>query len=151
MKRDSEDLGPHQVTLAEWLECAPFERLLGIEIVKAEQGQATLTMPFRRDFSNGGSMLHGGAFVSLADTAAVMAMKSVLPPASHFGTINMVVDFQRPVTQGLVTALARVVDCGDRLWNAEVTLYDDQQQQVMQMKAKFKVSRRRLSTPTEEL
>lgn len=151
MKLNSPELGPHQVALDMWIECAPFERLLGIEIVQAAQGQATLTMPFRREFANGGSVLHGGAFVSLADTAAVMAMKSVLPPASHFGTIRMEVDFQRPVVQGIVTAVAKVADCGDRRWDAEVALYNDQQQQVMQMTAKFKVSRRRLKVPTEEL
>ncbi|MCD6525488.1 MAG: PaaI family thioesterase [Desulfuromonas sp.] len=150
MTTKSEYLGPHQVQLSQWIECAPFERLLGIEIAEARQGQATLTMPFRRDFANGGNMLHGGALVSLADTAAVMAMKSVLQPGTHFGTTAMAVTFERPVTQGLVTAVASVTADGERLWHAEVILYDDWQQQVMQMKATFKVSRRCLESPTQE-
>ena len=68
-------LGPHCVQLTQWIECAPFEKLLGIEIILAQKGQATLTMPFRAEFANGGNLLHGGALVSLADTAAVMAIE----------------------------------------------------------------------------
>lgn len=141
-------LGPHHVTLNKWLECAPFEKMLGIELLEAINGQAQLTMPFLADFANGGSMLHGGALVTLADTAAVMAIKSVLPAGTHFGTIHMEVNFLRPVTQGLVTAHSCVSEGEERLWNAIVELSDTHHSKVLQMKAIFKVSRRRLSDNT---
>ena len=81
--------GPHKVQMDAWISAAPFERLLGMEILEAENGHALLTMPVLYDFVQGGGLLHGGALVSLADTAVAMAIKSILPPQTHFGTISM--------------------------------------------------------------
>ncbi len=141
----NQKLGPHQVTLNQWLECSPFEKMLGIELICANDGNAELTMPFLASFANGGSMLHGGALVTLADTAAVMAIKSVLPAGTHFGTIHMEVDFLRPVMQGLVTALSSVTEVRERLWDATVYVEDSSGDKIMQMQATFKISRRRLN------
>lgn len=136
-------LGPHRVCLEKWIECAPFEKMLGIEIVEAQNGHSRLTLPFTAMLANGGCMMHGGALVSLADTAAVMAIKSLLPPGTHFGTVRLEVDFQRPVLQGIVTARCAVTKLEERLWRADVEIDDDQPQQVMRMNALFKISRRR--------
>ncbi|MEA3465993.1 MAG: PaaI family thioesterase [Thermodesulfobacteriota bacterium] len=138
------NLGPHSVYLDQWLECAPFEKQLGLKILQAEQGHSILTLPFRAEFANGGNLLHGGALVSLADATAVIAIKSLLTPWTHFGTINMQVEFIRPVLQGVVTARCNVHQIEERLWQAEVMLEDDQQIKVMTMKAIFKISKRRL-------
>lgn len=142
MINDPSFLGPHCVQLENWIECAPFEKKLGIEIISAQNGQAILTMPFRADFANGGSMLHGGALVSLADTAAVMAIKSVLPPSSHFGTIDMKIEFHHPVKQGIITAQSKIKQIEQRLWDAYVTIQDDNNRIVMTMNATFKISKR---------
>ncbi|OQY17281.1 MAG: acyl-CoA thioesterase [Desulfobacteraceae bacterium 4572_35.1] len=142
---DQDDkLGPHQVIMNEWLECAPFEQLLGIKLISAENGNSVMTLPFLAQFANGGNLLHGGALVTLADTAAVMAIKSLLEPGSHFGTIHMDVDFIRPVIQGLITASCSAKQIEERLWDAFVVLRNDNGLDVMQMQAKFKVSRRSL-------
>ena len=140
------NLGPHSVYLDQWIECAPFEKQLGLEIIQAEQGHSILTLPFRAEFANGGNLLHGGALVSLADAAAVIAIKSLLTPWTHFGTINMQVDFIRPVLQGVVTARCNVRQLEERLWQAEVMLENDQHTKVMTMKAIFKISKRRLQS-----
>ena len=58
--------GPHKFDMKGWISCAPFERLLHMEIVEASDGRATLTMPFLIDFAQGAGLLHGGALVSLA-------------------------------------------------------------------------------------
>ncbi|MBN2644784.1 MAG: PaaI family thioesterase [Desulfuromonadaceae bacterium] len=137
-----QELGPYRVELDQWIACAPFENWLEMTIVAARQGRAELTMPFRPQMANGGSMLHGGALVSLADTACVMAMKSLVPENSHFATIQMQVDFLAPVLQGLVTAQAQVEPQGDRLWQAKAELFSHQGQKVMTLSARFKMARR---------
>lgn len=138
----SQYLGPHCVQLKHWIECAPFEKQLGIEIISAQNGQALLTMPFRAEFSNGGNLLHGGALVSLADTAAVMAIKSMISPGTHFGTIDMNVDFHHPVVQGIVTARSEIKQIEERLWHSSVTIEDEKQRIAMTMNATFKISKR---------
>jgi len=75
-----------------------------------------------------------------------MAIKSILPPGTHFGTIHMEVDFLRPVTQGVVSARCTVKQVQERLWDARVAVEDITQTTVVCMQATFKVSRRRLDS-----
>ena len=86
---DIDSTGPHRFTMEKWISCAPFERLLRIEIVRAAQGEAVLSLPFLLDFANGAGLMHGGVLVSLADTAVVMAIKSIVAPHTHFASIHM--------------------------------------------------------------
>ncbi len=133
--------GPHQFEMDGWIRCAPFERLLSMEIVEASDGQATLTMPFLLDYAQGGGLMHGGALVSLADTAVVMALKSLIPAQSHFVTILCEAKFLLPVKQGIVTAKAKVVERQGRTLTGQATVYDDEERAVMEFASTFKIAR----------
>jgi len=133
--------GPHHFQMEKWIGCAPFERLLHIEILEALDGRAVLTMPFLSDFSQGGGLMHGGALVSLADTAVVMAIKSVLPPMTHFGTISMESKFLYPVRKGIITARARVVEQHGRTFRGEATVTGEDGKAVLEFASVFKVAR----------
>lgn len=144
MKNESQPgggTGPHQPELDDWISCAPFERLLHIEIELAENARAVLSMPFLYDHAQGAGLMHGGALVSLADTAMVMAIKSILPPGSHFATIELQVRYLRPVTQGVVTARAKLTGYEDRLIDGEAGLFNEADEQVMGCTARFKLAR----------
>jgi len=132
--------GPHRFEMAGWISCAPFERLLNISIVKASDGEAILTMPFYLDYAQGGGLMHGGALVSLADTAVVMAIKSLIPPESHFATIALETKFLLPVKKGKVTAEAKVVEREGRILRGRATLFDEQKRAVMEFSSTFKMA-----------
>ena len=145
-----QNTGPHQVSLRQWISCAPFEQLLHMRIEEAAEGKAILTMPFLYDFAQGKGLLHGGALVSLADTAVVMAIKSILPPSTHFGTISMESKFLYPVTQGLLTARAWVTRREDRTIHSQATIYNDEEKPVMEFSCVSKIARiKRESTSPE--
>ncbi|MFP4193499.1 MAG: PaaI family thioesterase [Desulfobacterales bacterium] len=133
--------GPHRVVLDKWIECAPFERLLNMEIKSAENGKAVLTMPFCRRYAQGAGLMHGGALVSLADTAVVMAIKSLLEPWSHFATIEMESKFLYPVKQGQVTARAEITEKKDRTIRGEATVYNEEGKAVFSFSSVFKIAR----------
>jgi uncharacterized protein (TIGR00369 family) len=133
--------GPHQFQMEGWISCAPFERLLHIEIVAAADGRATLRMPFLLNFAQGAGLMHGGALVSLADTAVVMAIKSILPPQTHFVTTALEAKFLRPVTQGIVTAEARVVNREGRTLQGQATIYDEARVPVLAFSSTFKIAK----------
>ena len=142
MKNRSESFtGPHRFTMESWISCAPFEQLLHMTIVEADGGKAILTMPFLWEFAQGGGLMHGGALTSLADTAVVMAIKSVVPPRTHFATVSLVSKFLRPVTQGIITAKAQVHRHGARTLNGEATLYDDSERPVMAFASTFRIAK----------
>ncbi|MDD3801439.1 MAG: PaaI family thioesterase [Desulfuromonas sp.] len=139
---EAEKLGPYRILLDDWISCAPFEQLLDMRILGAAGGKAELQMPFRYCLANGGSLLHGGALVSLADTAAVMALKSCVPVGSHFATTELQVSFLAPVTSGQVRALAQVRPAGERCWDASVELFNDAGVRVLRMTAQLRLARR---------
>jgi len=133
--------GPHQFEMDGWIRCAPFERLLSMEIVEASDAQAVLKMPFLLDYAQGGGLMHGGALVSLADTAVGMAIKSLIPPQSHFPTILCEAKFLLPVKKGIVTAKAKVVEREGRTLKGRATVYDDEERAVMEFSSTFKIAR----------
>ena len=139
--RTARATGPHTFGMEGWISCAPFERLLHMEIVEASEGRATLTMPFLIDFAQGGGLLHGGALVSLADTAVVMAIKSLVPPQTHFATISLETKFLYPVRQGIVTARARVLEREERTLRGEATVYNEDERPVLAFQSTFKIAK----------
>jgi acyl-CoA thioesterase len=138
---DTRSTGPHRFQMDDWISCAPFERLLSMKILEASDGRAVLTMPFYMDYAQGGGLMHGGALVSLADTAVVMAIKSVIPPLSHFATIHLESKFHAPIKQGMVTAKARVVHWEGRILKGHAEIYDDEGRVAMEFTSTFKVAR----------
>ncbi|MGA2404991.1 MAG: PaaI family thioesterase [Syntrophobacteraceae bacterium] len=133
--------GPHQFEMARWISCAPFERLLNMSIVEACDGRASLTMPFFIDYAQGAGLMHGGALVSLADTAVVMAIKSIIAPLSHFATIELESRFLLPVRKGIVTAKAEVVSREGRQLKGKATLYDEDGRPVLEFCSTFKIAK----------
>ena len=133
--------GPHHFMLEGWISSAPFEKLLNMTIVEAREGRATLTMPFLIQYAQGAGLMHGGALVSLADTCMVMAIKSLLPPGSHFATIHLETRFLHPVKKGTVTARAAVLSRVDRLIEGKATIYDDEERAVLEFACTFKIAR----------
>ena len=138
---DTRPTGPHRFAMPAWISCAPFEQLLGMEILAAEKGMARLQMPFVRDLAQGAGLMHGGALVSLADTAVVMAIKSVVRPGTHFATISLESRFLHPVKQGVVTAHATVVAREGARLTGRCEVMDDAQCTVMTFSSVFKIAR----------
>ena len=134
---DSTETGPHNVELDDWISCAPFEAHLGMEIVTAKDGTATLRMPFRLALAQGDALMHGGALVSLADTAVVMAIKSTVPAGTRFVTVKADIAYLAPVTQGVVTAHAMITKREDRKLFGEVSVFDEKDKQVIAFAAMF--------------
>ncbi|MCO4756911.1 MAG: PaaI family thioesterase [Oceanospirillaceae bacterium] len=134
--------GPHQVQLSQWISEAPFERLLNMKIERACKGEAVLSMPFFEEYAQGAGLMHGGALTALADTAVAMAIKSVLPEDTHFGTIALETRFLNAVRQGWVTAQANVISQQGRDLVGQATVFDDQQQPVIEFESHFRVARR---------
>src|SRR5690349_3485964 len=133
---------PLPFELPAWIATAPFEEYLGMRIEEAADGRALLTMPFRAKLAQGKGLMHGGAVTALADTAVAMAIKSLLPPDSHFATVEMGLKFHAPVRGGTVRAVARVTERDERNIRGEAELFDEHEVKVATFTAHFKVKRK---------
>jgi acyl-CoA thioesterase len=134
------DTGPHYFGMPAWISCAPFEKRLGMKIIKAEKGRSVLEMPFVKALAQGAGLMHGGALVSLADTAVVMAIKSILAPGTHFATISLESRFLHPVKKGIVQARASIVERKGVILKGACEIHDEAHRTVMTFSSVFKIA-----------
>jgi acyl-CoA thioesterase len=104
------------------VDTVPFARLLGIELDDVGSGTATLGLNVRKELTQNHGVVHGGAIASLIDTATAFAIISLLKPGERVTTVDLTISYLRPLTEGRVTAVAKVVRAGQRLFvvSAEV-------------------------------
>jgi acyl-CoA thioesterase len=138
--KNGNNTGPHRVRMENWIDCSPFEKLLNIEILEASGGKAVLKMPFLYDFAQANGFVHGGALVSLADTAIVMAVKSLVPPKTLLFTVSMEVKFLQVVKNGLVTARAEITGRTESEMYGKAILTNAAEKPAMEVTAVFRIS-----------
>jgi uncharacterized protein (TIGR00369 family) len=93
----------------------PYVGLLGLEFVRAERGAATFALDVREELTRMGGIVHGGAIVSLLDTAAAFAVHTVIEADARTVTVDLTVHFLRPASDGRIEAHARVLRRGGRV------------------------------------
>jgi len=100
----------------------PFARLLGLELDDISRGSATLGLSVRKELTQNHGVVHGGAIASLIDTATAFAIIPLLAPKERVTTVDLTISYLRPLTEGRITAIAKVVRAGRRLFvvSAEV-------------------------------
>ena len=130
-----------QFELDAWIDNSPFESLVGMKIVEAVDGSAVLTLPFTLKLANGGGVMHGGAMTTLADTAVVMAIKSLVDEGTQFATIKLSMEFLAPVLEGSVTARAHVNKTDDRTFHGECELFLENGELCAKMSCVFRLLR----------
>ena len=109
--------------LKEVFDRIPYVRLLGLEFVSAGRGEAVFAVEAREELTRMGGIMHGGAVVSLMDTAAAFAVHTLLEPSGRTVTVDLTTHFLRPASAGRVEARARVLRRGRRviILNVEAT------------------------------
>ena len=98
---------------------------LGMKIVRVSEGRATMTMAVGRRFHNPMGTLHGGIITDLADAAMGIATISTLEEGEVFTTLELKMNFLRPVFSGRITAEGTVLHRGKTIALAEALVTDD--------------------------
>jgi acyl-CoA thioesterase len=86
---------------------------MGIEVLKLDDGHATIRMTLRQEMLNGFGMAHGGMIFAFGDTAFALACNPASPPPGAAGTDTITVaagvdiNFLKPAFRGqVITAVA---------------------------------------------
>ena len=91
----------------------PVSTLIGFEAVEVEDRRAVFRLDARRDrHANPMGTLHGGILCDIADGAMGMACASLLEVGESFTTLELKINYLRPVTDARLEARARVVHAG---------------------------------------
>jgi uncharacterized protein (TIGR00369 family) len=109
-------------------ERVPFAHLVGLQLGDLARGSATLHLQLREELMRNGGLLHGGATASLIDTAAAFAVLTVLAPGQVATTVDLAIQYLRPVTTGRIEARARLLRDGKRIAVVSVDVLGESQQ-----------------------
>ena len=102
----------------------PIGRLLGFELVGVEPGRATFRMDAGPQHANPMGTLHGGVLCDIADAAMGIAFASTLGEGETFTTLELKINFLKPVWSARLTAVGKVVKRGRTVGLAQCDVTD---------------------------
>jgi uncharacterized protein (TIGR00369 family) len=105
----------------------PYVQMIGIELVALKRGAATLRLALRDELMRNGGIAHGGVIASLIDTASAFAVMSGLEPDKTTTTIDLTIQYLRPLAKGQARAQARVLRMGRRVAVVSVDVTDERE------------------------
>ena len=103
----------------------PAARLVGWDIVHHEPGRAVFEMVAGPQHANPMGTLHGGILCDLADAAMGIAWATELGDGETFTTLELKINFLKPVWNARLTAEARVIKRGKTVGLVECDVFDE--------------------------
>jgi uncharacterized protein (TIGR00369 family) len=100
-------------------------RLIGFHAVKAAAGHGIVTLAAGPQHANPMGTLHGGILCDIADAAMGMAFASTLAGDESFTTVELKMNFFRPVWTAQLTADAKVIRRGSKIGYIECDITDE--------------------------
>ena len=104
---------------------APVAGLVGFRIVEVEPGRAVFEMETGPQHANPMGTLHGGILCDLADAAMGIAYASALGEGETFTTLELKINFFKPVWKARLRAEARIVKRGKTVGMTECDVVDE--------------------------
>src|SRR6202049_1900628 len=100
-------------------------RLIGFEAKDIGDGRATVTLSAGPQHANPMGTLHGGILCDIADAVMGMAFASTLAPGESFTTVELKINFFRPVWEAHLRAEGKVVRRGSTVGYIECEIMDE--------------------------
>ena len=99
--------------------------LLGARIVEAEPGRVVLELLVGPQHRHGGGVVQGGVITQIADAAMGMSLATLQDDGIWNTTIELKINFLRPVVEGSLRAVGRVVEMKQTLLFSEADVLDE--------------------------
>jgi len=108
----------------------PVATLIGFTLTSIEPGKAVIELGATERHANPMGTLHGGVLCDIADAAMGTAYASTLDEGETYTTLELKINFLRPIWNARLRAVGRVVKRGRTIGLVECDVLDDNQQLV---------------------
>ena len=108
----------------------PFAATSGVEVLAASTDEVRARLAWTPERCTSGGILHGGALMTLADSAGGLCAFLNLPQGATTATVESKTNFFRPVAGGHVDAITRPIHRGRTLIVVQTELWDDHGRRV---------------------
>jgi uncharacterized protein (TIGR00369 family) len=102
----------------------PIATLIGFTLASAEPGRAVIELEATERHANPMGTVHGGVLCDIADAAMGIAYAARLGEGETFTTLELKINFLKPVWTGKLIAEARVVEGGRTIGLVECHVRD---------------------------
>ena len=139
-----EELNPEfKESLLNWMKTNnQFWTLLGMEILDLRKGWAKIRLPISEQLTNGIGVAHGGAIFSPADSAVGMALVGMLEKDETLSTLEMKINYVKPISNGDIIAEARIVHRGTMTAVGDVDVRDKKGHLIAKAMATYAIIRK---------
>ncbi len=103
----------------------PVSQLIGFKLVSAKNGEAVVELQADRRHANPMGTLHGGILCDIADAAMGIAYATLLEDGESFTTLELKINFLRPVWNAELRAIAQVTKKGKTVGLTECSVIDE--------------------------
>ena len=103
----------------------PVAQLLGFKLAEVSEGHATVLLEAGPKHANPMGTLHGGILCDIADAAMGIAYASTLDGEGSFTTIELKINFLKPIWSAKLRADGRVVKRGRTIGLTECDITDE--------------------------
>jgi uncharacterized protein (TIGR00369 family) len=110
----------------------PFAAQLGMTLTEASQERVVAELPWAPHLCTAAGVMHGGVLMSLADSAGALVAFLGLPEGAATATITSATQLFRPVSAGVVRAVAVPLYRGRTTVTVQTSLYDSGERLVAQ-------------------
>ncbi len=121
---DGRPLDVFRSALAAGRQPVPLAALIGFRVTEIEAGRAVVEMEAGDQHANIIGTLHGGIIATLADSAMGLAYAATLEAGERATSVDLRVNFLRPVGSGAVRAVSSVIRRGRTLGYIECDVFD---------------------------
>jgi uncharacterized protein (TIGR00369 family) len=97
---------------------------LGARITEAEPGRIVIELEAGAKHRHGGGVVQGGVITQIADAAMGMSLATLQEDGIWNTTIELKINFLRPVVDGRLRAIGRVIEMRQSLLFAEADVVD---------------------------
>jgi uncharacterized protein (TIGR00369 family) len=104
----------------------PIMSTLGMKLIRYSRGRATLSLDVDRRFHNPMGTIHGGIMTDLADASMGIATTTTLIDGESFSTLELKMNFLRPVIKGKLTATGKVLHRGKTIVMADCIVRNEE-------------------------
>jgi uncharacterized protein (TIGR00369 family) len=108
----------------------PVADLIGFTLTAVDPGHAVVTFDAGSRHANPMGTLHGGVLCDIADAAMGMAYTASLDEGETFTTLELKINFLKPVRTGRLVATGRLVKGGRTVGLVECDVVDDEDRLV---------------------
>ena len=108
----------------------PVATLIGFRLTEVEPGHAVIELEASERHANPMGTLHGGVLCDIADAAMGTAYASTLEEGETYTTLELKINFLKPVRNARLQAVGRVVRRGKTIGLVECAVTDERQSMV---------------------